>query len=104
MGLFGMPGIGGSLGCCAVCRESFVKEVLLGDSVKTISMELIEDDLCVHAKCMPILERSRTDGWETLPDGPIRDAFAEAAEHNKRLAAEPPTPKPPHDLTQTAQP
>ena len=81
MTLHGMPGIGGSLGCCAMCGKSFVMELLVpGERVQTIHIDGIDGDLCLHTKCLKELETIRGNGWEELPDGPLRDCYAKAAE------------------------
>ena len=74
--IHGMPGIGGSLGKCQVCGESFMLEVVTGDSVVTGSIPGIDGELCVHKKCVPIL----TSGceWTELPDGPLKQVYADA--------------------------
>ena len=77
--LWGAPGIGGGLGKCAVCGGDFAKEILLGRGVHKFAMDGFKDDLCAHEKCMGDLEHARGNGWETLPQGPIRKAFADAA-------------------------
>ncbi len=78
--IHGMPGIGGSLGQCAVCGESFVGEILTGAKVRQLHVNGIDGDVCVHGKCMPLLYRARDEGWETLPPGPLRAAYERAAE------------------------
>lgn len=78
MGLVGMPGIGGSLGLCAVCGGSFIKELLMSEKIQTFSMSAFDDEMCAHVKCVVILKAAIDDGWESLPDGPIRKAFEDA--------------------------
>ena len=84
MTIHGVPGPGGSLGCCGVCGENFMKETILdlagmeGGKVKSIHVEGLDGDICVHADCYQHLERGRDEGWETLPEGPLRRAFADA--------------------------
>jgi hypothetical protein len=77
--LTGMPGIGGGLGQCAVCGHDFTKELLMGKNVHTFSMSAFDSEMCAHEKCMDSLAHARDNGWETLPDGPIRKAFNESA-------------------------
>ena len=74
----GMPGPAGSLGVCALCGEGFLKEILLGENVHSIEIEGFDKDVCLHAKCLEVLKKNGTD-WKTLPDGPLRRAYAEAA-------------------------
>jgi hypothetical protein len=73
-----MPGIGGSLGLCALCGNTFLAEILLGRSVQTIEIEGMDKDVCVHDKCLTALRANGPD-WHTLPEGPLRRAYAEAA-------------------------
>lgn len=72
----GMPGINGSLGCCAICGKDFLSEILTNRKVKTFAMDGFDMNLCAHAGCFKLLK----DGmdWRTLPDGPLRKAYAEA--------------------------
>lgn len=80
MSTLGMPGIGGSLGQCCVCGESFAFECITGKNVRIISVTGIDADLCVHdPKCLDILKANGPD-WKTLPEGPLRRAFQEADE------------------------
>ena len=78
-GLYGMPGIGGGLGQCAVCGKSFVKEVLLGRLVRTIEIDGIDGELCIHDACLNRLALIRGKDWELLPDGPLREIYERAA-------------------------
>lgn len=79
-GYVGMPGPGGSLGQCALCGTSFMKEILLGESVPTIEVDGCNQTLCVHRDCLKKygedIELSR------LPEeSPLRQAY-EAATSN----------------------
>lgn len=76
-GIANAPGVGGSLGMCGVCGKSFVVEVLLGLNVHTIEIDGFNADVCLHEKCLKIMEECRHD-WRTLPDGPIRNAYEKA--------------------------
>lgn len=77
-----MPGIGGSLGECAVCGGSFTTEILLGESIATGYITGLDATLPLHKKCCDKLEEiSKTDkNWKRLPDGPLRKEFEEAAQ------------------------
>jgi len=77
-----MPGPGGSIGMCALCGESFLKEILLGENVHTVEIEGMDKDVCLHARCLKVLERNGPD-WRSLPDGPLRHAYEKA---NERLS------------------
>lgn len=90
--IHGMPGPGGNLGQCVVCGESFVVETLMslsgcGGMVKIFHIEGIEGDVCVHDRelknCAKALEKARDEGWETLPEGPLRKVYAEAFAQQK---------------------
>lgn len=71
------PGIGGSLGQCVVCGDSFAMEVLMSRNVPMIGIEGFERDLPVHKLCLDRMEEIRGKGWEALPDGPLRKEYAE---------------------------
>jgi hypothetical protein len=58
-----IPGIGGNLGECILCGDTFLKEILLNQTVP------IHKD-----KCLETLKKNGTD-WRTLPDGPLRREF-----------------------------
>jgi hypothetical protein len=76
--LFGMPGINGSLGKCALCGESFLIEILLHRTVATIEAEGCEGRLCAHHACI-----DKFDGKPVseLPDAsPLKQA---ALRHNE---------------------
>ncbi len=83
---YGIPGIGGSLGSCAVCGESFAAEILLGKSVDSLRIEGIAADLPVHEKCAAIVN-NMCGMWEDIrddfPEGPMKKCFDEQlAEQN----------------------
>lgn len=83
--IHGMPGPGGYLGQCAVCGGAFVAESLGCGKVHQVEVVGIDGDVCLHGNCMTLLERARDDGWETLPQGPLRSAYERAAEeHDER--------------------
>lgn len=69
------PGIGGSLGQCVLCGDSFALEVLLGESVPRIGIDGFSKDLPVHQKCVDAIKPG--DPWESLPEGPLRREYAE---------------------------
>ena len=73
-----MPGPGGSLGMCALCGDTFMAEILLGRRVQTVEIEGFDKDVCLHLKCLKVLEQNGPD-WRTLPDGPLRRAYEKAA-------------------------
>jgi hypothetical protein len=70
-----IPGIGGSLGECVLCGETFLKEIMLDQTVPTVRVEGFDVDLPIHReKCLSALEKNGPD-WRTLPDGPLRKEF-----------------------------
>lgn len=73
MSHFGVPGIGGSLGMCALCGENFMLEILLGKNVHTFTLPGVTQTLYGHDKCMKEYEgKEATD----LPAAsPIRQAY-----------------------------
>ena len=81
-----IPGIDGSLGQCGYCGESFVSEILLGESVKTVRLGGVEIPL--HKDCffkmmaLGVSGRVAYDSWRGLPEkSPLREEL-------KRLEAE----------------
>lgn len=76
---WGLPGIGGSLGQCAVCGESFVTEIIISESLESFSVKGIPHLLYAHDACIDTLkEITSTDSdWKRLPSGPLRKAFEE---------------------------
>jgi hypothetical protein len=87
-GVANMPGIGGSLGMCALCGETFMAEILLGQMVQTIEVEGFDKDMCVHQRCLTVLEENGPD-WHTLPEGPLRRAYEKAASAQAADAVDP---------------
>jgi hypothetical protein len=71
------PGIGGSLGECVVCGECFALEILMGRSIATVEIPGFERSLPLHPRCLEEMESIRGQGWESLPEGPLRQAYAE---------------------------
>ena len=65
-----MPGVGGSLGKCAVCGGPFAVEVLMGKTVKTFTVAFIAGELYAHDHC----------------EDTIRDAFAVAQREPEGMA------------------
>lgn len=49
---FGMPGPGGSLGQCALCGDTFLKEILLGQTVSAIEVDGCSHTLYAHKDCL----------------------------------------------------
>ena len=77
-GIANMPGVDGSLGMCALCGDGFMFEILMGKNVCTVSIEGMDKDVCLHQKCLAVLEKNGPD-WRTLPDGPLRKAYEKAS-------------------------
>jgi hypothetical protein len=77
---YGIPGIGGSLGACAVCGDTFLEAILLGKSVDCIRISGIDADLPVHTKCAKVIMACQGP-WEDIrdrfPKGPMYDCFEE---------------------------
>ena len=78
---YSIPGIGGSLGTCVICGDNFAAEMILGKSVKTISVAgMDKDSLPVHEKCAEkVVELSGpwTDIRDKFPEGPMKRFFDE---------------------------
>jgi hypothetical protein len=74
-----MPGPGGSLGLCAVCGDTFMKEILLGENVKIMGLDGMDKDFCVHLACFGKLAKAiSSHDWHDIPQGPLREAFEKA--------------------------
>lgn len=74
------PGIGGSLGECVLCGKSFALEVITGKSIATVHMDGFGyTALPLHGACLETLEGMKGQGWEKLPDGPLRREFEKSA-------------------------
>jgi hypothetical protein len=84
---YGIPGIGGSLGSCAVCGDTFLYEILMGQRIDSLKLAGIDKNLPVHKKCVEKVIALQGP-WEEIrdkfPDGPIKKAFEE--EHNMRAS------------------
>ena len=94
MGHHGIPGPGGSLGECAVCGESFIKEILLDESIAPFNLSYVNDTLYAHnPDCVAILktafaavDKVKDKGFkvvantlqEGLPEGPLKKALVES--------------------------
>ena len=92
----GMPGVGGSLGTCVICGDSFALQVLTGQSVQSLSLGWIEQTCYGHDKCISILQetiKTNPDDWakQFPPESPIHKTYVEALE----LAGTRKLPEPP---------
>lgn len=76
-GIANMPGPGGSLGMCALCGDTFLAEILMGQKVQTVEIVGMDKDVCLHEKCFKVLKDNGED-WRTLPEGPLRRAYEKA--------------------------
>lgn len=74
---YGKPGPGGNIGKCAVCGNTFLLEVLLGTKVYPFGVDGIERTLWAHEKCRDLILKLEGK-WQSLPTGPLREAFAKA--------------------------
>ncbi len=78
---FGVPGIGGSLGKCAICGDNFITEILLGKSVQKFQVSGIEQMLYAHDKCEKIakklIEPNGKLDLRKLPNGPLKSCLKE---------------------------
>lgn len=63
---------------CALCGDGFLMEIVLGQNVQRVGIEGMDKDVCLHKKCLAVLEKNGPD-WHTLPEGPLRRAYAKAA-------------------------
>jgi hypothetical protein len=78
---YAIPGPGGSLGMCAICGDTFLKEILLRGKVDCLGIEAFPNaNLPVHRKCGDLVV-SMQGPWkeirEKFPRGPMFDCFEE---------------------------
>lgn len=74
---FGLPGIGGSLGQCAVCGKPFLAELLLGEGTFPFDVTGCSQTLHAHKDCVPVLKVCKN--FTDLPEAsPLRQAFKNA--------------------------
>jgi hypothetical protein len=74
----GAPGIGGSLGQCALCGGNFLYEILMGKSVKSITASGCNQTLFAHDACITKYADRKLD-CENLPaSSPLRQAYERA--------------------------
>ncbi len=77
---FGTPGIGGSLGVCALCGKSFLTEIVLGSAVKSFSVSGCDQTLYGHDKCLAkTAEKNSLDVLNLPPESPLRQAYEKMA-------------------------
>lgn len=71
---FGIPGIGGSLGQCALCGAPFVFEILTGKEVKSFTQGGCDTTFYAHDKCLEDAKSCKT--LLDLPEAsPLRKAY-----------------------------
>lgn len=75
-----IPGVGGSLGMCAICGESFVRECIFGQATAGMKISGFDRTLPVHDACGDKV-KSLQGPWEEIrdkfPKGPLYDCFEE---------------------------
>lgn len=64
----GAPGIGGSLGECALCGETFLTEIVLSKSVRKINVKSCAQDLYAHQECIDKIEDVNSFDVSALPE------------------------------------
>lgn len=75
---YGMPGPGGSLGECALCGQSFIAEILLGQTVRSFKMEGCSTELYGHVKCLTEFQGKAVS--DLPPESAIRKAYEQQEE------------------------
>jgi len=79
MNNYGHPGIGGGLGQCALCGESFIKEMLLSKSFAEITSDGFEGTLYAHKECLT--KYGEKLDLNKLPDkSPLKEAYLKQCE------------------------
>lgn len=84
----GAPGIGGSLGMCALCGDNFLVEVMVGamlnKKVVPFKYSQCSDTLYAHEKCVEPFRDGKEFDVLTLPDkSPLKQAYLEAVKERK---------------------
>lgn len=70
---FGMPGIDGSLGCCALCGDTFLLQIITGEKIVPLDIEGVNNQLYAHKACAT---RWHGKDWSELPAAsPLRQAI-----------------------------
>lgn len=72
-----IPGPGGSLGECAICGKTFTTEIILGQSVPSFRVDMLDADLPAHKDCLEVVKKITDGDWRKVPEGPIRRFFAD---------------------------
>lgn len=68
---YAWPGVGGSLGKCVVCGRDFLKEILMGENIATLSCNwFAEKSFPCHKACADKIENIHLA--TELPPGPLR--------------------------------
>ena len=68
-----MPGVDGSLGQCALCGDTFLKEILLGRNVTPFEIDGCDQTLYAHKEC---IKKYEGKDFPSLPESsPLRQAF-----------------------------
>jgi hypothetical protein len=83
-----MPGVGGSLGQCAFCGETFLGEILLGRKVQSFTVSASSTTLYAHKKCLAQYGKGPFDVSALPAKSPLRlsveRAIEEHANQNKK--------------------
>lgn len=80
MNAFGIPGIGGSLGSCAFCGESFLGSILTGGKFQPFSVN--GNRLAAHPECWDKYGKSYPKDW---PKGPLKIAYDKALQSEEKV-------------------
>lgn len=75
MSAFGMPGPGGSMGMCALCGENFLKEVITGSRVRSITVDGVDSELFAHDKCIAAFAKENLPVTDLPEKSPLRQAY-----------------------------
>src|SRR5687767_8158173 len=83
MSSFGMPGVGGSLGTCALCGDTFLIEVMVGSmlnkKVHPFTADGFDCTMYAHSECLKLINADGNIDVLALPEkSPIRQAFERA--------------------------
>lgn len=83
----GMPGQRGSLGQCALCGDSFLKEILLGQTVALIDVDGCYQTIYAHKDCLKKYGEN-LDVLQLPEASPLRQSVVEKVTNNAVIKKE----------------
>lgn len=86
MNHYGTPGVGGSLGKCAICGECFGVEIMLGKSVKSFKQAGSDTTFYGHDKCLAEFDRPGLTLLDLPEASPLRQLYEQQERERQALA------------------